>query len=110
MRIDLDASLTASAGNPVRELGATLSSSRDNSFSAVAGSAPFSDLLADSVAQVSSLEESARTAVTGMMAGGGVDIHQVMIATQKAAMAFELSLSVRNKAIQAYQQVMNLQF
>jgi flagellar hook-basal body complex protein FliE len=44
------------------------------------------------------------------MTGGGVDVHTAMIATQKASMAFELSLAVRNKAVQAYQQVMSLQF
>lgn len=73
-------------------------------------SAPFSELLTDSVAQVNQLEDQARTAVTGLMTGSGVDIHQAMIATQKASMAFELSLAVRNKAVQAYQQVMSLQF
>ena len=74
------------------------------------GATPFSDLLKDSVAQVNQLEDQARVAVTGLMTGSGVDIHQAMIATQKASMAFELSLAVRNKAVQAYQQVMNLQF
>jgi flagellar hook-basal body complex protein FliE len=44
------------------------------------------------------------------MTGTGVDIHQAMIATQKASMAFELTLSIRNKAVQAYQQVMSMQF
>ena len=73
-------------------------------------SAPFSELLTASVAQVNQLEDQARTAVTGLMTGSGVDIHQAMIATQKASMAFELSLAVRNKAVQAYQQVMSMQF
>jgi flagellar hook-basal body complex protein FliE len=48
--------------------------------------------------------------VTGMLAGDGVDIHDAMIATQKADMAFELALAVRNKAVAAYQQVMGMQF
>jgi len=48
--------------------------------------------------------------VTGLMTGTGVDVHQAMIATQKASMAFELALSVRNKAVQAYQSVIGMQF
>ena len=40
----------------------------------------------------------------------GVDVHQAMIATEKASMAFELALAVRNKAVQAYQSVMGMQF
>ncbi len=75
-----------------------------------AASAPFAELLTDAVGQVNGLEDQARTAVSGLMAGSGVDVHQAVIATQKASMAFELSLAVRNKAVQAYQQVMSMQF
>jgi flagellar hook-basal body complex protein FliE len=39
-----------------------------------------------------------------------VDVHQAMIATQKASTAFELALAVRNKAVQAYQSVIGMQF
>jgi flagellar hook-basal body complex protein FliE len=48
--------------------------------------------------------------VDGLMSGSGVDVHQAMIATQKASMAFELALAVRNKAVQAYQSVIGMQF
>ena len=72
--------------------------------------APFSDLVADAVGQAMRLEDQARLAVDGLMTGAGVDVHQAMIAEQKAEMAFELALSVRNKAVEAYQQVMGMQF
>ena len=72
--------------------------------------APFSDLLTDAVGEVSRLEDDAQKTMVGLMSGSGVDVHQAMIATQKANMAFELSLAVRNKAVQAYQQVMSMQF
>jgi flagellar hook-basal body complex protein FliE len=75
-----------------------------------AAPAPFSDLLTDAVGQVNQLEGQANTAVTGLMSGSGVDVHQAMIATQKASMAFELTLAVRNKAVQAYQSVIGMQF
>ncbi|HEV2214535.1 MAG TPA: flagellar hook-basal body complex protein FliE [Terracidiphilus sp.] len=75
-----------------------------------ASSQPFSDLLTDAVGQVNALETQARTAVDGLMTGSGVDVHEAMIATQKVDMAFDLALSVRNKAVQAYQQVMGMQF
>ena len=71
---------------------------------------PFSDLLTDAVGQVNQLEEQAHSAVSGLMTGSGVDVHQAMIATQKANMAFELALAMRNKAVQAYQQVIGMQF
>jgi flagellar hook-basal body complex protein FliE len=71
---------------------------------------PFSGLFSEALGQVSALENQARTAVEGLMIGSGVDIHQAMIASEKANMAFELALAVRNKAVQAYQSVMGMQF
>jgi flagellar hook-basal body complex protein FliE len=71
---------------------------------------PFGDLLTDAVGQVNELESQAHQAVTGLMTGTGVDVHQAMIATQKASASFELALAVRNKAVAAYQTVMGMQF
>ena len=78
--------------------------------SAATEAMPFADLMTDAVGEVNKLENTAKTAVQGLMTGTGVDVHQAMIATEKASMAFELSLAVRNKAVQAYQQVMSMQF
>jgi flagellar hook-basal body complex protein FliE len=75
-----------------------------------AGSTPFADLFADSMGQANQLEAQAHSAISGLMTGSGVDVHQAMIATEKASMAFELALAVRNKAVQAYQQVIGMQF
>lgn len=72
--------------------------------------APFADLMTDAVGQVNQLEAQAHAAVSGLMTGSGVDVHQAMIATEKADMAFELALAVRNKAVQAYQTVIGMQF
>ncbi len=75
-----------------------------------AAASPFADLIGDAVGEVNQLDAQAHAAVTGLMTGTGVDVHQAMIATQKADMAFELALAVRNKAVQAYQSVMGMQF
>ena len=77
---------------------------------ATTSAAPFADLITDAVGDVSRLENEANAAISGLMTGSGVDVHQAMIATQKAGMAFELALAVRNKAVQAYQSVMGMQF
>lgn len=75
-----------------------------------AAPAPFADLITDAVGEVNQLESQANAAVTGLMTGSGVDVHAAMIATQKADMAFEMALAVRNKAVQAYQSVIGMQF
>jgi flagellar hook-basal body complex protein FliE len=71
---------------------------------------PFADLLKASVTGVDQLEDQAAAAVTGILEGSGADLHAAMIATEKADMAFELTLAVRNKAVAAYQQLMGMQF
>ena len=72
--------------------------------------APFADLLTEAVGQVENYETEAKSAIEGLMTGKGVDVHQAMIATEKAEGGFELVLAVRNKALAAYQQVMGMQF
>lgn len=73
-------------------------------------SEPFGDLLKNAIGQADHLEQQAHAAVNGLMTGTGVDVHQAMIASEKASMAFEMVLAVRNKAIQSYQSVMSMQF
>ena len=75
-----------------------------------ASSAPFGGVLQSLIEQSSALDAQASQAVTGLLNGQGVDIHDAMIATEKADMAFELALQVRNKAVGAYQQMMSMQF
>jgi flagellar hook-basal body complex protein FliE len=71
---------------------------------------PFAGLLKNAIGSVQNLEDQAAGAVEGLMTGQGVDVHQAMIATQKADMSFEMALAVRSKAVAAYQQVMQMQF
>ena len=78
--------------------------------SGATGGAPFAGMFRSMVEQTSALDQKASDAVTGLLTGQGVEIHDAMIATQKADMAFELALQVRNKAVGAYQQMMGMQF
>ena len=84
------------------------------STSAGAGEAgaatPFSGIFQSKVQQTAQLDAKASQAVTGLLSGQGVEVHDAMIATEKADMAFELALQVRNKAVGAYQQMMGMQF
>lgn len=102
------------AMNSVASVGGAGTSSSIASNVGTAGNAtpaaPFADLMSDAVGQVDQLEKQANAAVTGLMTGSGVDVHQAMIATEKSSMAFEMALAVRNKAVQAYQSVMGMQF
>lgn len=74
------------------------------------GQTPFSGLLKNAITGVQSLENQAANEVQGLVTGQGVDVHQAMIATEKADMSFEMALAVRSKAVAAYQQMMQMQF
>lgn len=106
----LNSTLSVSGAGSSASGAAALSAEGAGLAGSRGGATPFSDLLADTVGQVSQLENQARTSMVGLMTGSGVDVHEAMIAEQKASMAFELALSVRNKAVDAYQQVMGMQF
>ncbi len=71
---------------------------------------PFAGIVHSLLDQTQTLGKQAGEAVTGLLSGQGVEIHDVMIAQQKASVAFELALQVRNKAVSAYQQMMGMQF
>ncbi|MGH9562628.1 MAG: flagellar hook-basal body complex protein FliE [Terracidiphilus sp.] len=102
------------AVNSLTAVTGAASASATGSFAAQptqpSASSPFSELIGDAVGQVNQLDSQAHAAITGLMTGSGVDVHQAMIATQKADMALELALAVHNKAVQAYQSVMGMQF
>lgn len=72
--------------------------------------APFAGMLRSMIDETGALDAKAKDAVSGLLSGKGVEVHDAMIATQKADMAFQLALQVRNKAVAAYQQMMTMQF
>lgn len=74
-----------------------------------AGASEFGGLLRDSIARVEGLRADAGESVGRMLAGEGGELHQVALATQQAELAFELFLQVRNKMVQAYQEIMRMQ-
>ncbi len=70
----------------------------------------FTGMLQAAQQQIKATETAAQQSVVGLLSGQGVDVHDAMIATQKADITFELALQVRNKAVAAYQQMMGMQF
>jgi flagellar hook-basal body complex protein FliE len=71
-------------------------------------SASFGTMLARSLDEVNHLHAAADNAVQDFAAGKQKDIHQTMIAMEKAGVAFQLLMQVRNKIISAYETVMRM--
>ncbi|MCK6526996.1 flagellar hook-basal body complex protein FliE [Myxococcota bacterium] len=77
--------------------------------SAAAGGGGFADRVLESVRAVNEKQGEAGEAAMAMVTGQDVGIHEAMIALEEAGLAFKLMVQVRNKAIEAYQEVMRTQ-
>lgn len=74
------------------------------------GDGKFGSVLKNAINQVEGLHGSAEQQVTDLLKGDRSDVHNVMIAVEKADIAFQLMLQVRNKIVSAYQEVSRMQF
>ncbi|SPD72703.1 Flagellar hook-basal body complex protein FliE [uncultured Desulfobacterium sp.] len=68
----------------------------------------FYDSLKDAVGRVSELRQQADQSVQALATGEEKDIHNTMIALEKADVSFQLMLQVRNKIISAYETIMHM--
>ncbi len=71
--------------------------------------ASFADVLKDSINKVSELEKDANVQTENLVKMEGQDIHNTMIAVEKADMSFQLMMQIRNKIITAYEEIMKMQ-
>jgi len=69
----------------------------------------FKKALAQSIKELNQLSNEANQKVQEMLTGGA-DIHETMIAMEKAGISLRLMLQVRNRIIAAYEEIMRMQF
>ncbi len=68
----------------------------------------FKNLLIDSIKDVNSMQQQAAQAVETLMTGGEADPAEVLTAVQKADLAFRLTMQMRNKMMQVYQEIKDI--
>jgi len=68
----------------------------------------FGDLLKDAIGSVNDLQQDAAEAQDKMMTGEAADLHQVMIAVEKAGISFDLLLRIREELLEAYDEVISM--
>ena len=71
--------------------------------------ASFGQTLERAMADVNALQNEAGKAVDKMVVGETVDLHEVMVAVEKAKTSFDLLMEIRNKALDAYREIMRMQ-
>lgn len=72
-------------------------------------SAGFGEALGRTLQDVSNLEHTADAMVEDVATGGSTKIHEVMVATTEAALAVDMMVHVRDRALEAYHEIMRLQ-
>lgn len=70
----------------------------------------FGATLKSAINHVNDLSNTSDQQVSELVQGDRSDIHNVMIAVEKADIAFDLMMQVRNKIVSAYQEVSKMQF
>ncbi|MBI1822666.1 MAG: flagellar hook-basal body complex protein FliE [Nitrospirae bacterium] len=76
---------------------------------AAKGEPGFLETLKESIQMVNEAQLNADQAVTNFETGKEQNLHQTMIALQKADISFELMMQVRNKIVNAYQEISKMQ-
>ena len=69
------------------------------------GKESFGDLLSKAITDVNDLQTAAGTAQDQLIRGDAAELHQIMIAVEKAGISFDLLLEVRKRLLEAYQEL-----
>lgn len=69
----------------------------------------FSTYLKDALNEVNHAQVASNQITTKLVNNEGVELHDVLIAQQKASVAMSLTMEVRNKGVEAYQEIMRMQ-
>jgi len=69
----------------------------------------FASVLEGAIRSVEQPGQQAEKAVQNFLNGDGEELHNVALSVQRASLAFDLGLQVRNKIVSAYQEVMRMQ-
>jgi flagellar hook-basal body complex protein FliE len=71
--------------------------------------ASFEGVLKNALTTVDQMQKDAHNSVDRFLSGEDEDLHKVALDQQRASLAFEMFMQVRNKAVSAYQEVMRMQ-
>lgn len=74
------------------------------------GSGNFPKILGNSINEISEMNKNADEAIQKLVSGEVKDVHQVMVAMEKANLTFMTMMQVRNKLIEAYKELMGMNF
>ncbi len=90
---------------PIQGVGAVA----QTGLTAAKPAAGFADMLGKALGQLQSISDNANSKVNALATGQDVDLADVMLSLQTESLLMSLATSVRNKAVEAYQEVFRMQ-
>ena len=93
----------------LNQVAGTLASTSSPISAPLAKGADFASMLTSSVQSVNQLQTDSTKAIQSFLTGSGEELHTVALATQRAELALDLGIQVRNKVVSAYQEIMKMQ-
>lgn len=69
----------------------------------------FSNVLSDAISKVNDSEVNANNKIESLIKGEDVEMHEVMLAIQESVLSLQALIEVRNKTVEAYQEISKLQ-
>lgn len=100
------------AANTAIDLAGSIGSGLSSPTASVSPTGPtseFGSILETAIQKVNQTQADASQSVQRFLTGQGEELYNVALATQRAAIAFDLGLQVRNRVVAAYQEVMKIQ-
>ena len=94
---------------PIAGVGAPIPAVAPTGPAVAPGSGSFGDSISSALEAVSQAEFDADAVVQDVAAGGDASVHDLMVAMTKASLTVDLLVQVRNKAVEAYQEIMRMQ-
>nr|WP_321468778.1 flagellar hook-basal body complex protein FliE [uncultured Desulfobulbus sp.] len=94
---------------PIQALTTTLVPAQPTGSATTQVETSFGDILSNMVAKTNGLQQQADQAIEQLHAGGEQSLHEAMLSMEKADISLRYMVQVRNKAIEAYQEVMRMQ-
>ena len=109
MKIDANQANLQAKMNRLSQLAKGQSANAVNSTNQTQPSNQFGNMLGDAISKVNQYQmESSRAASQIETGDGGASLVKAVIASQKASVAFQATMQVRNKVVSAYQDIMNM--
>ena len=101
--------ISESFQNLLQPLQTTPAAAPVASVGSAGGARTWGHMVQQMVMDVNSKQQTAAQKVSDVLQGGPTPVHEAMVSTEEASLSFEFLAEMRNKVVDAYQQVMQMQ-